>query len=58
MRDKKRMLGREYMAEVAGQARSWLAQQLHAACGKCEADAAYPADRALRLRVSAFQAMP
>ena len=50
--------GREYVAEVAGTARGWLAQQLHAACNECEADAEYPADRALRRRVSAFQAMP
>ena len=48
--------GREYVAEVAGPARTRLAQQLHAACDECEADAEYPADRALRRRVSAFQA--
>ena len=52
------MPGREYVAEVAGPARSWLPQQLHAACDECEAHPEYPGDRALRRRVSAFQAMP
>lgn len=49
---------REYVAEVAETARTRLAQQLHAHCDECESDAEYPADRALRRRVSAFQAMP